>query len=61
MSSKDYAKLRIKVNYEGTKFFTIIDDGCYTEHKSLEDAKDWLDYNGFRGNFKIETIVNFSY
>ena len=60
MSSKDYAKLRIKVSYEGTKFFTNINGGTFKEHKSLEDAKDWLDYNGCR-NFKTETIVSFSY
>lgn len=55
------ATLRIKITYEGTKFFTFIDDGYYTEHQTLEEAKDYLDYNGFRGNFKVETIVNFSY
>ena len=55
------ARLRIRVTYEGTKFFTIINDGLYKEHDSLEKAKDWLDCNGFRGNFKVETIVNFSY
>lgn len=53
-------KLRIKVNYDGTKYFTNVNGGYFKEHKSLEDAKNWLDYNGYK-NFDTETIVSFSY
>ncbi len=54
------AKLRIKVNYDGTKYFTNVNGGYFKEHKSLEDAKNWLDCNGYK-NFDTETIVSFSY
>lgn len=54
------AKLTIKVNYSGTKFFTNVDGGYFTEHKSLEAAREWLDYNGYK-NFKVITNVQFSY
>lgn len=54
------AKLRIKVNYDGTKYFTNVNGGYFKEHKSLEDAENWLDCNGYK-NFDTETIVSFSY
>lgn len=54
------AKLRIKINYSGVKFYTNIDGGYFLEHQSLEAAKDWLNYNGYN-KFEIETVVEFSY
>ena len=53
------AKLTIKINYEGTQFFTNVDGGYYTQHNSLEEAYDWLIYNGYR-DFETETKVIFS-
>ena len=38
-----------------TRFFTII-NGIKNEHESLEKAKEWLSYNGYK-NYKVEKGV----
>ena len=48
------AKLLIIKDKEN-RFFTII-NGCKNEHESLEKAKEWLSYNGYK-NYKVEKDV----
>lgn len=55
------ASLRIVINYQGTKFFTKNEDGTFTEHETLEEARDYLIYmHGVDVDIKIETEVRFS-
>lgn len=57
---KQKATLFVKVNYDGTTFFTCVNVDSYKEHASLEDAEYWLYSNGFR-DFDVKTYVQFSY
>lgn len=56
-------KLRIVINYEGTRFYTINDDYSTRQHESLEQAQEYLcwKYNIVTSQIKVETKVQFTY